>query len=94
MDNEQTAPRTPQGLCLPHAVLLSGVLIAGALVFVGLSSRYELTTITAPVGMRLDRLTGHVDTCLARQREERRADGEGFIRFTRFECADELGMPR
>lgn len=94
MNNEQARSTLGTGLPLPHAVLLAGVLVASALVFLGLSSRYELTTATPSIGTRLDRLTGRVDICLGRQREERRADGEGFMRFTRYECAEELGMPR
>lgn len=94
MENTQTATRSTPNLSLPHAVLLSGLLVSGALVFQGLSNRYELTTTNPSIGTRLDRLTGRVDICLGRQREERRADGEGFMRFTHYECAEELGMPR
>lgn len=72
-----------------HVVLLSGVSIAAALIFVGLSGRYEVVFVGAGA-VRIDRLTGSTELCTSRIREERGADGSLVAAFSRIECAPEL----
>lgn len=72
-----------------HAVLLSGLSIAAALVFLGLSGRYQF--VLADTGaVRGDRLTGSIDLCIPASREERGADGSIAASFSRLECMPEL----
>ena len=55
-------------LGVAHAALLSGLVIAGALVFLGLSGRYAFI-INGSAAVRGDRLTGSLALCLPAQRE-------------------------
>ena len=72
-----------------HAVLLSGLSIAAALVFLALAGRYEFVVSDAWAA-RFDRLTGSAELCTAQMREERGADGGFVAAFSQIECAPEV----
>ena len=76
-------------LGVAHTVLLSGLSIAAALVFLGFSGRYEFV-LTGAGAVRGDRLTGSVDFCIPASREEHGADGGLVASFSRLECAPEI----
>lgn len=77
-------------LGVPFAVLLSGLSIAAALVFLGLSQRYMVAQGYADYPVRMDRLTGAVEICLARKRTTRRGELNEYGSHLSYECGLEL----
>lgn len=72
------------------AVLLSGLLIAAALVFLGLSQRYMIAQGFAGHPVRVDRLTGAVEVCLARVRTTPQGELSEYGSHLSYECGPEL----
>lgn len=72
------------------AVLLSGLLIAAAIVFLGLSQRYMVAPGYADYPVRMDRLTGAVEICLVRKRTTQRGELYEYASHLSYECGLEL----
>ena len=77
-----------------RALILGSFVITCGLVFIGLAGRYEVSLHAAGSGVRVDRLTGAVETCLPNMREERNKGGNGFVQIFRYECGQESSRPR
>lgn len=73
-----------------HAVLLAGISVAAALVFLGLSQRYMVAQGFAGHPVRVDRLTGAVEICLARARATPRGELNEYGNHLSYECGPEL----
>lgn len=81
-----------KGFALPtgFALLLTGGLIAGGLVFSALSQRYMVAQGFATHPVRVDRLTGAVEVCLARVRTTPRGKLNVYGHYLSYECGPEL----
>lgn len=73
-----------------HAILLAGIAVAAALVFLGLSQRYMVAQGFAGYPVRVDRLTGAVEVCLARVRTTPHGELNEYGNHVSYECGPEL----
>lgn len=83
-----------KGLAIPtgFALLIAAGLLAGALIFTALTQRYTSAPATEGAMVRVDGLTGDVDICLPRVRQERQE--KQIINYLRYQCGPELEHSR